>query len=116
MAALSDFLFCFEHIYFTFLEQYYLQIQGTAMGASFAPSYANLTMGGWEESCIWRNNALATHLAFCGRSIDDVIIIWDGPSTEIASFVQYCNGLSFTHVHNSVPCLRSILAQPLVAT
>lgn len=37
---------------------YYLQVQGTAMGASFLPCYANLTMGWWEESCIWRNPSL----------------------------------------------------------
>lgn len=35
------------------------------MGGNFAPSYANLAMGLWEQCFIWY--------------IDNIIIIWDGP-------------------------------------
>ena len=34
---------------FEFNNQYYLQIQGTAMGTKMAPAYANLFMGKLEE-------------------------------------------------------------------
>lgn len=37
--------FCYEHNYFVFKGEYYLQIHGMAMGTSFAPCYANLSMG-----------------------------------------------------------------------
>ncbi|XP_018422194.1 PREDICTED: protocadherin gamma-B1-like [Nanorana parkeri] len=87
--------FTLEHNYFTFLDNFYLQIQGTAMGANYAPSYANLTMGLWEEFHIW-------HLIFFGRYINYILIIWDGPPDTIQDFVAHCNtnpsGLSFTHV------------------
>lgn len=36
---------CLRNNYLTFLEQFYLHLKGTAMGANFAPVYANLTMG-----------------------------------------------------------------------
>lgn len=94
--------FCLTHNYFLFQGDYYLQTTGTAMGANFAPSYANLTMGFWETSHIWQNNPYIQHLIFYGRYIDDIIIIWDGPHTIIDKFVQHCNnnsfGLSFTSV------------------
>ncbi|CAJ0937580.1 unnamed protein product [Ranitomeya imitator] len=35
--------------FFTFKGSLYLQLQGTAMGAAFAPSYANLFLGLWER-------------------------------------------------------------------
>lgn len=94
--------FCLTHNYFTFLDQFYLQRKGTAMGANFAPGYANLTMGHWEDLNIWSNNPYARHLIFYGRYIDDILIIWDGGPEVFSSFVAHCNnnsmGLSFTHV------------------
>lgn len=74
------------------------------MGTNFAPSYANLTMGLWEDCFIWNNNPFAKHLVFYGPYIDDIIVIWNGPSSSIDGFVSHCNnndlGLSFTSVHN----------------
>lgn len=85
-----------------FLEKFYLQTQGTALGANFAPCYANITLGHWEELCIWHNNPFSKHIAFFGCYIDDVHIIWSGTVEEFKSFVSYCNdnsfGLTFTHV------------------
>lgn len=94
--------YCLTHNYFVFDDQYYLQVQGTAMGANFAPSYANLAMGLWEHRYIWHNNPYQKHLIFYGRYIDDVIIIWHGGDDVVNDFVSHCNsnqyGLSFTHV------------------
>lgn len=94
--------FCLTHNYFNFDGEFYLQIQGTAMGANFAPSYANLAMGYWEEHYISHNNPYSSYIVFFGRYIDDLIVIWDGPIDSITSFVDHCNhnpyGLSFTHV------------------
>lgn len=76
------------------------------MGANFAPSYANLNMGLWEAGHLNRHNPFSAHLVFNGRYIDDIIIIWDGPSNFIIDFVTYCNnnsfGLSFTSVTDPV--------------
>lgn len=69
--------FCLTHNYFRFENDFFLQVNGTAMGAHFAPSYANLTMGHWEHQYIWHNNPFSSHIVFYGRYIDDVIIIWD---------------------------------------
>lgn len=78
--------FCLAHNYFQFENQYYLQIQCTAMGAHFAPSYANITMGLWEQRAIWHNNP---NTIYFGRYIDD--IIWDGTQSQADDFVAYCN-------------------------
>lgn len=96
--------FCLTHNYFIFEDHYYLQTHGTAMGTNFAPSYANLTMGLWETRYIWANNPFMAKIIFYGRYIDDIIIIWDGNTDDIESFVSHCNdnnmGLSFTSVHD----------------
>lgn len=97
-------IFCLTHNYFHFEGDFYLQTHGTAMGAKFAPSYANLTMGLWENRFIWNNNSFAKHLVFFGRYIDDIIIIWGGSQSLIDNFVLHCNindlGLSFTSACN----------------
>ncbi len=38
--------------FFKYLDSYYLQSQGAAMGSAFAPSYACLVMGLWEGKFI----------------------------------------------------------------
>lgn len=97
--------FCWKHNYFTFCEQFYLQCRGMVMGANFAPVYAKLTMGHWEEDNIWANNPFAKFIVYFGRYIDDIVLIWSGGPEKFSSFVAYCNsntfGLTFTHVLNS---------------
>lgn len=72
------------------------------MGANFAPSYANLMMGLWEQHSTWNNNPYSEHIVFFGRYVDDIVIIWDGTRSRVDYFVAYCNtndlGLSFTSV------------------
>lgn len=63
----------------------YLQMNGTAMGANYAPSYANLTMGYWEQLYITWNNPFAAHVVYYGRYVDNIVIIWDGPPQKIAA-------------------------------
>lgn len=68
------------------------------MGVDFAPVYANLTMGYWEEGHIWANNPFAEHLVFYGRYIDNILLIWDGSPDVFYPFVAHCNTKPFTHV------------------
>lgn len=94
--------FTLTHNYFSYLGDSYRQVRGTAMGARFAPSYANLFMGFWEDQCIWANNPFAANLALYVRYIDDVQIIWNRSEMELQNFLKYCNansfGKAFTHV------------------
>lgn len=103
--------FCLMHNYFKFDGEFYLQVMGTAMGANFAPSYANLTMGLWEANYIWFNNPYISHIIFYGGYIDDIIVIWDGQESLFLEFLQHCNNntysLSFTSEHH--PQLQSFL-------
>lgn len=75
------------------------------MGANFAPSCANLAISLWETNFIYQNNLFAANIIFFGRYIDDLIIIWDGDTDLITTFVQHCNnnpyGLSFTSATDS---------------
>lgn len=97
--------FCLEHNYFAFDDQFYVQVQGTAMGANFAPPYANLAMGLWEHEYVWNNNPYSRHLVYYGRYIDDIIINWSGSPQNIPDFVNHCNhnphGLGFTYISDA---------------
>ncbi|XP_075422987.1 uncharacterized protein LOC142463956 [Ascaphus truei] len=70
------------------------------MGTRFAPSYANLFMGFWEERFVWQNLHLGAGLVYYGRFIDDMIFIWDGEEAELQeilkSFDENPLGLKFT--------------------
>ena len=65
---------------FEFNEQFYLQIQGTAMGTKMAPAYANLFMGKLEEHLI---KLAHNHIHTWKRFIDDIFIIWTGTITNL---------------------------------
>lgn len=67
--------FSLTHNHFSFLGEHYLQIKGTAIGARFATSYANIFMGYWEESFIWNNYPYGANLILFARYIDDILII-----------------------------------------
>ncbi|XP_075434146.1 uncharacterized protein LOC142471230 isoform X1 [Ascaphus truei] len=92
--------FILTHNYFLFEDKFHLQICGTAMGTRFAPSYANLFMGHWEESSFWQNTLLGAGLVYYGRFIDYIIMIWDGEASVLSgilsSFDDNLLGLKFT--------------------
>ena len=66
-----------------FNEQFYLQIQGTAMGTKMARAYANIFMDKLEEYLI---NLAPNHIHTWKRFMDDIFIIWTGTTAE---FEQY---------------------------
>ena len=68
-----------NHNVFEFDEEFYLQIQGTAMGTKMAPAYANLFMGRLEAQLI---NQAPESIHTWKRFIDDIFIIWTG-TTEV---------------------------------
>uniref|UniRef100_A0A8C5PB27 Reverse transcriptase domain-containing protein n=1 Tax=Leptobrachium leishanense TaxID=445787 RepID=A0A8C5PB27_9ANUR len=77
--------------YFWYGGDFYLQINGTAMGTRFAPSYANLFMAHWESSVVWTGHDWGPNLVLYRRYIDDVLIIWQGERQELESFISHLN-------------------------
>lgn len=79
--------------YFLFNNDFYLQVRGTAMGATFAPDYANLFMGFLEQRYIHSNNPFLDNILLYKRYIDDLFILWRGTENELLDFHQYVNSL-----------------------
>eukprot|EP00079_Xenopus_tropicalis_P031477 XP_017945248.1 PREDICTED: brefeldin A-inhibited guanine nucleotide-exchange protein 3-like [Xenopus tropicalis] len=72
------------------------------MGASFAPTYANLFMGWWERLHVFGDkNPFRNHIICFYRYIDDCIGVWEGDELSLQLFVDYCNstleGIEFTY-------------------
>ena len=63
---------------FSFNDNHYLQIHGTAMGTKMAPSYANLFLGFFEANAL-KNAPFQPHTWL--RYIDDIFI--SGPKVWI---------------------------------
>lgn len=84
----SDFLMTLTEMaltmnYFQYNGCFYLQTQGTAMGAAFVPNYANLYMGHWEEKFIHdTTNPFLSKILLWRRYIDDILLVWDGTIDE----------------------------------
>ena len=91
---------------FEFNDNYYLQIQGTAMGTKMAPAYANLFMGKLEQEL---KTLGKPHILIWKRFIDDIFIIWTGSKTE---FTTYMNKLN--KVHNTIKFTHEISDKELI--
>ncbi|KAJ1207704.1 hypothetical protein NDU88_003094, partial [Pleurodeles waltl] len=64
---------------------------GTAMGTCFAPSYANLFMGWWEEQVAEEITQLDTNVVLWCCFIDDIFVIWRGDEEAAMQFVRDLN-------------------------
>lgn len=73
---------------FEFESKFYLQTKGTAMGKTFAPSYANIFMAQWEESAL-SSYSLRPFLYF--RFLDDIWGVWTHSRDEFLAFTQHLN-------------------------
>ena len=93
---------------FTFNQQHYLQIHGTAMGTKMAPSFANLFLGMFETNAL--TNAPWQPQTWW-RYIDDILMIWTEASDRLKIFLDYLNNIhptiKFTSSHSltNVPLL-----------
>ena len=84
---------------FEFNEQFYLQLQGTAMGTKMAPAYANLFVGKLEQ---FLTNLAPSRIHTWKRFIGDIfIIIWTGTTAEFEQYMHTINQIhptiKFTH-------------------
>ena len=75
---------------FLFQDQLYTQDRGTAMGACFAPNYANLFLGLWEKDCVYSSN-YSDRIKWWGRYIDDILLFWTGSEEELLLFHDSLN-------------------------
>ncbi|XP_073425439.1 uncharacterized protein [Dendrobates tinctorius] len=84
--------FSLTHNFFTFMGSFYLQLQGTAMGASFAPSYANLFLGLWERDLPLSDQYQSMdRIPLWVRYIDDIFLVWQGNEVQLSNFMERIN-------------------------
>lgn len=53
------------------------------MVALWAPVYACLHLGWWEESSVYCSLMYLCHVCFWLKYIDNVLVIWDGTADEL---------------------------------
>lgn len=71
-------------------EEFFLQVHGTAMGTSMAPSYANIFMGRLEEQTL--STALGSRVpTFYKRFIDHFFGIWLQGEESLLAFIEHTN-------------------------
>ena len=75
---------------FQFLDKYYLQIFGTAMGTRCAVSYANIFMHQRDKEIL---HLLRHLIIYYKRYIDDIFFIFLGTAQELRSHFSTINGL-----------------------
>lgn len=79
---------CLRYNDFIFNGQYFLQTKGTAMGKKFAPAYANIFMGVFEDSFLSSCSLKPSHYY---RYIDDIFGVWNHSLFEFYTFINYFN-------------------------
>ena len=96
---------------FSFNDQHFQQIHGTAMGTRMAPSYANLFMGKLEKEAL-KNAPFKPYVWW--RFIDDIFMVWTEGEDDLKTFIHYLNSIhptiKFTHeysnsLHQTLPFL-----------
>lgn len=92
--------FILTHNVFDFNKKLYIQQTGTAMGTRFAPSFANLYMGDFENDYVYGEHQWNNQIVYFKRYIDDLIFVWNGTETEWTLFTHHLNnnawGLQFS--------------------
>ncbi|CAJ0968644.1 unnamed protein product [Ranitomeya imitator] len=86
--------FSLTHNFFVFKDRYFLQLQGTAMGATCAPSYANLFLGLWEREVVHNIEGIDAVVSW-SRYIDDILFIWQGSEISLNSFLNRLNANAY---------------------
>ena len=75
---------------FSFENNYYKQIHGTAMGTPMAPTVANLFMKKLEEH-ILTSSPVPLNPDFWKRFIDDIFLIWIGSDEDLQISLDFIN-------------------------
>ncbi|XP_064073285.1 uncharacterized protein LOC135193669 [Vanessa tameamea] len=83
---------CLETSYFVYQGEYYLQIDGVAMGSPVAPLVANIWMEHFEEIAMSTAKAVTT-IKLWKRYVDDVFAIIKGDSDSATNFLNHLNSI-----------------------
>lgn len=81
------------------------------MGAPWAPSYACLHLGLWEEEVVFKSSMYLSHCRLWLRYIDDVLMVWEGSAEQLVDFVSQLNinerniRLTYTYHGETLPFL-----------
>ena len=73
---------------FSFDDNHYLQIKGTAMGTRMAPSYANIFMDSLERKILAEEERIPSTW---WRYIDDIFAIWPHGEQHLTTFINQIN-------------------------
>ncbi len=85
-----------------FLNKYYHQIKGTAMGTPMAVNYANLFMSTFEDEMIdaYKKEHGRVPLSWV-RYIDDIFFLWNDNIESLNNFLAFCNSYAENHGYQS---------------
>ena len=85
-----------------FLDNYYHQIKGTAIGTPMAVNYANLFMSAFEDQMIdaYRKKHGCVPLSWV-RYIDDIFFLWNDDIESLNKFLAFCNSYSENNGYQS---------------
>lgn len=57
-----------------------------------SPSFANICMAEWKGQHLFSlDNPFVSHIRWCGRYIDLLILVWEGTRERVSDFVHYIN-------------------------
>ena len=75
---------------FQFIDNFYLQITGTAMGKRFAPALANIYLLEFDERAM---NGFPIKPLLFFRFLDDIFFIWPGSTESLKEYNNFLNTL-----------------------
>ena len=85
---------------FTFDNHNFIQVKGIAMGTRAASNFANVYMGRFEDTFVYRTEWYHYIIGWV-RFIDDIFLIWKGDESSLTTFINSLNGvessIKFTH-------------------
>ena len=86
---------------FTFNDEHFIEIKGTAMGTRVAPNFANVYMGRFEENFVYKTE-WSNYVIIWVRFIGDIFLIWKGDRDSLTEFIDHLNNaapsIKFTHM------------------
>ena len=81
-----------NHNYFEFADYFFTKLTGTAMGAAFSPTIANIFMSVFFRKFLY---TIDEHPLLLTRYIDDIFLIWP-KELNLTKFTQALNSITFT--------------------